>query len=716
MERPKKDDLAELLGTLDPQAGLVQRHLWLIRLLAWVRGDARSVDLSHSRLGLLLGALEQRPADRAKVVQAWQVLMTSVDATALLADYGFTSRSAFVSELAERLRLKLLPGTPETADAATLFALVFNHPFDAKWIAALPPELLRQLADLLGTEAAPAPADDPACQDNPGDCRQPGAPSAWQATLMEAINFCASQIRATGFSPELRLRMSAPVRQAGPFHALASDLDALVNAWRVNPQQPTAECEHALLQFQKRLDECRHAAASVYTHLEAHGISVNLVFQLRQLRERVLRIRALLDCLFSPTPHHDTATLMAHLVTVGQDRLSIRALIAANSSMLAAKVAERSSETGEHYITRNRSEYRQMLRDAAGGGAVMSVTTLLKFVVLSMGLSAFWGGFYAGVNYALSFVLIQLMHWTVATKQPAMTAPAMAAKLKELDHPDAIEGFVDEVAHLVRSQVAAIVGNLALVAPMVVVISTALWFALGRPMIDAATAEHVLHDLTLLGPTALFAAFTGVLLFASSIIAGWAENWFALQRLDSAIRYNPRITAVLGIARADRWATFMRNNISGLTANISLGMMLGLVPAFAAFFGLGLEVRHVTLSTGQLAAAAASLGADIFRQPAFWWCVGALAVTGMLNVGVSFYMAFLLALRAHNVVGVQRSAIYAALRQRLRTRLRSFFLPEAEAPASLQTTATPAESTSKAPAEPDASAPEQPGTADPRHG
>jgi len=119
----------------------------------------------------------------------------------------------------------------------------------------------------------------------------------------------------------------------------------------------------------------------------------------------------------------------------------------------------------------------------------------------------------------------------------------------------------------------------------------------------------------------------------------------------------------------------MRHNISGLAANVSLGLMLGLVPAFAAFFGLGLEVRHVTLSTGQLAAAAASLGPDILQQGPFWWCVAGVAITGALNVGVSFYFAFLLALRAHNVSGVDRSRIYQAIRHRVRTRLLSFFWP-----------------------------------------
>lgn len=661
-------NLPELLDSLDPNASLVQRHLWIINLIAWVRGDRSAVATSISRLTLLLDALQQRPQVRRRMQLWWHTLFDTVDATALLADHGFASRSAFISEFSERLRLKLLPATPETADASTLFSLVLIDPFDAQWIAALDGVLLLRVADLMQDESA----------EGHESSTQLFALSKWQTNVMEAITFCTSQIRATGFSPELRLRMSAPAREALPFHALAADLEALYQTFLCNDAHAAAKRQKALDNFLEQLEACRGAAASVYAHLDAHGISVNLVFQLRQLRGRVLRIRALLDCLFSSDPQAHTARLMAHLVTVGHERRSLRALIASNSSMLATKVAERSSETGEHYITRTMPEYRAMLRHAAGGGAVMSLTTLVKFIVLSMGLSVFWSGFLAGTNYALSFVIIQLLHWTVATKQPAMTAPAMAAKLKELDSPGAVESFVDEVAHLVRSQVAAIVGNLAVVFPCVLLISAAMRAYSGKPMIDVATAQHVLHDLTLLGPTTLFAAVTGVLLFISSIIAGWVENWFALYRLDSALRYNPSITARLGKVRADRWAGFMRNNISGLAANVSLGLMLGLVPAFAAFFGLGLEVRHVTLSTGQLAAAVESLGRDIFSYSAFWWCLAALAVTGLLNVGVSFYLAFRLALRAHNIGGVDRDHIRQAIVSRARTRLFSFFWPETE--------------------------------------
>ena len=421
----------------------------------------------------------------------------------------------------------------------------------------------------------------------------------------------------------------------------------------------------------------RSAAASEYLHLNEHASSVHLVFVLRQLRERVLRVRDLMDCLLSDTPHQSAARLTAKLVQAGLERRSVRALVNANASLLAAKMAERSAETGEHYITRDKAEYRSMLAKAAGGGAATSLTTLFKFLITGLGLTAFWAGVWAGLMYAASFVLIQLLHWTLATKQPAMTAPAMAAKLKDLSGGHAIEDFVDEVTHLVRSQVAAVLGNVGLVVPCVLLISLVMQLGSGSPMITREEADYVFHTLHLLHPsTLLFAAFTGVLLFSSSVIAGWAENWFVLHRLDSAMRYNPRITRLLGVARAARWASFMRTQVSGFASNISLGLMLGLLPPVLAFVGVGLEARHVTLSAGQLAAAAAAYGTQVGTLSAFWWCVAAIPLIGMLNLGVSFYLALHLAQRAHNLSGIDRGRIRRGVWQRLRTQPRSFLLPD----------------------------------------
>ena len=648
-------DLRSLLAELNPQADLAARHVWLIELFEWLRGDEVSPEASLSRLQTFIDAVHAQPELGARLKAWWQVLLQTVDVTTLLADFGFAPRTAFVSELANRLRRKILPGTPETIDAAELFALVAPTRFDARWLGAIPETQIDQVVALLSSNAQTDTL-------------------IWQHHLMDALTYCTAQIRATGFAPELRLRMDRANDDDRAFHPLSNDLAELRQIF-FDPAQGGEELKAAIAKLRARLETCRQAVNGVYAHLNDNGISVGMVFMLRQLRERIVRVRELLDTLTASNTAAAAVRLLARRAAIGQDSKSIGALISANSTLLSAKMAERSAETGEHYITRDRNAYKQMLGKAMGGGAVTALTTGLKFAVLALGLSAFWNGFASGFVYAASFILIQLLHLTLATKQPAMTAPAMAAKLTEIGSGTAIEDFVDEVTHLVRSQVAAVLGNVFMVVPAVLLVNVLIILLSGTSMISPKQALHVLGTLTLLGPTLLWAAFTGLILFTSSMVAGWFENWFVLHRLDSAIAHNPRFTGTLGMARAARWSNFMRENISGFASNISLGFMLGLIPAFTGFFGFELEARHVTLSAGQLAAAGAALGLDAFRQPLIWWCVAAIPLIGALNLSVSFYCAFRLALQAHNVSGIDRARISSAIWARWRKQPGSFFVP-----------------------------------------
>lgn len=651
-------DLQQLLDTLAPEAPLAQRHLWLMDALAWVRGDAAEVATSVERVRAFVSALEADPALRERWHRWLRAFIATVDLTPLLADFGFAPRTAFLSEFGHRLRRKLLPGTPETRDLADLFSLLLPTRFDVRWIKALDTTTLQRLGATLPGQAEPV----------------------WNDALMDALTCCVSQVSATGFAAEIRIRMSDEARAARPFHELPSTFEALRREVRVHGPR-SEEAAQAAERLREQLDACRHAAYSVYHHLEEHGISVGIVFRLRQLRERIVRIKQLLDCLLASESGRANAALLGDLAQVGIENRSLRALIASSSHLTAAKVAERSAESGEHYITRNAAEYKEMLGKAAGGGFIIAFTTWIKFALYGLGLSAFWGGFAAGFNYAACFVLVMLLHWTVATKQPAVTAPAMVAKLKDIKATGAVRRFVDEIAHLFRSQIAAILGNIGMVIPTVLLISALLQFFRGEAIIGPEKAMHVMHDLHLLGPTLFFAAFTGVLLFASSIVAGWVENWFVLHNLDSAIAHNPRFTRVLGRARAARWAAWLRTNMSGLAANISLGFMLGLVPAFAQFFGLGLDVRHVTLSAGQLTAAGFAIGLEVLRMPEFWWAAASVLFIGPLNLTVSFYLAFRLALQAQAVSTTNRQVIGAAIRRRLRAAPLSFLVPPRVPPA-----------------------------------
>ena len=654
-------DLTALSNALDASAPLPERHLWLVRLMEWLRSAPGAPGLSAPgddprtprpvlRLRLLLNQLDSQPALRAELQAMLQAFWRDVDAPALFADFGFGARTSFFGEVLTRLQRSVLPNTPETADLASLFALLFV-PADADWLQALDAATLQRVAALL----APGLAD-------------------WRRVLLDAIGILVSAVHASGRSPALRQRMDRDPGGSDPFGQLSRVADTLRDAVL---DGRSADALQQALYLRAVLDACRTAADSVTPHLQQYGISVNIVFDLDQLRGRTARIELLLDCVLAPDPVTEWQHVMAELLRALEASHGLGTLLGSHYSLLARQVTDRSAETGEHYITRSRAEYRDMLRRAAGGGAVIAGTTFIKFAIMALGLSAFWSGFWAGSNYAASFLLVMLLHWTVATKQPAMTAPAMAASLPVLGvgSDDAIEAFVDRMAQLIRSQVAGIVGNIALCAPLVWLVQWLCTQLLGAPLVGAAGGEYVLHSITLLGPTALFAAFTGVLLFASSLVAGWAENWFVLHRLDSAIAWNPRILATLGAARARFWAGWWRANVSGVAGNVSLGFMLGLVPALLGFFGVGVDVRHVTLAAGQLGAALGALGWGIVQTPVFWWCVAGIAVTGVLNLTVSFGLAFLVALRSRGVRLKEQTRILAALRRRLLAQPLSFLLP-----------------------------------------
>ncbi len=661
--RPGAWDLPALLNAADAKASLPARNLWLARLLEWlrhaptVRDDERAADatpLPLLRLKHLLNVLERHPEHQAAVRSVIARCWAELNAIGLFADVGFAPRMALWGEVFHRLRLRLLPGTVDTTELGELFAQLFPDSADEDWLRRIDAPLLARLQALM----FPHDAD-----------------GSWRAPMRDALTVLVSTVRAAGLSGPLRLRMGADTLAGHPFEQLVRASEQFLSA--LDGGDDTA-LRQALQLLRALLDQCRAAAQSVPEHLETYGVSVDIMFDVEQLTERLRRIEDLLDCLVAPDPAPRLLQLCTELVRVTHERRSLRTLFGRHYSLLARKVAERSAETGEHYITRNSAEYRDMLRRAAGGGAVIAGTTFAKFAVMALGLSAFWAGFWAGANYALSFVVIHLLHWTVATKQPAMTAPAMAHKLSQIATEEGLNGFVDEVAHLFRSQIAGIVGNLAVVAPLVLLVQGAAWLIAGQPLVGSKDAHYVLHSLSGVGTSWFFAAFTGVLLFISSLIAGWAENWFVFHRLDSAIAWNPRIVARLGPTRAQAWAAWWRTNISGMAANICLGLMLGLVPALLQFLGLPLEVRHVTLSTGQLAAAVGALGPGVMLTAPFWLCVLGILGTGLLNLGVSFTLAFRVALRSRGIQLADRARLRRAIWQRWRSAPGSFLRPPAQ--------------------------------------
>ena len=652
-QRPLRD----LLQRSDPAAPWLKRVNWLLGLADWLhfepagmRSGARVRHLIKTRrLRLLLNEIDSHPAQHAAAVETLQSILRDADALELFCATGLPREPALISEIVEQLVAKLLPRTLIDRDLDSLFGAVFSEPGHADWIERIDPATLVRLRTLVFTGEVPA---------------------RYRRNAEDALIYLARVVGAIGMHPDVRACLPVTSLRATPFLKLENAIHALVVA-----PQPGGHTV-SLAEARAALFQTRAAIIEAYRHLSHNGVSVFLVYRLQRMRALTARMDALLTLLF---PHaHETARaapFVADLIRARHQSTGVRALLRRNTALLARKMVEHNAEHGDHYIARNRDEYNAMFRAALGGGLVTAFTTWFKFLIVGIGAAKFIEGLFAALNYAFSFIVIQLAGFVLATKQPAMTGPALANSLENIHQQGGLRALVDEIVELMRSQSAAVLGNVLAVAPAVLLVSAALMWLRGHPIMTPEKAAYTLHSFSLFGPTVVYAAFTGVLLWASSLFAGYADNWFVLRGLENGITYNRRIQAVFGEQCAQRIAAFLKDHFGGFAANVSLGLLLGLVPAFAAFAGLPIDVRHVTLSTGSAAAAVFALGPDVMLHAGFWLAVAGIVSMAILNVGVAFALAFALALNASNVSAKTRTRVFRVLRWRALRSPLGFFQP-----------------------------------------
>ncbi len=304
---------------------------------------------------------------------------------------------------------------------------------------------------------------------------------------------------------------------------------------------------------------------------------------------------------------------------------------------------------------------------------------MLKYLVSWAHLPLFVEGFLASVNYAGSFLLMQAFGLTLATKQPSMTAAALAGALKGAPASAPLEPLTTLIARICRSQLAAAIGNVGFVIPAAIAVDVLWRRAAGHAFLDEKTALYTLRSFhpTESG-TIFFAALTGVLLWMSSLGAGWLHNWITYRRLPQAIAEH-RWGGLFGRGTMRFFARRLEHAVGGIGGNVTLGFLLGMLPVIGKFLGLPLEVRHVTLSTGGLTLAVSSLGASDAWHHGLLPAAGGIAIIASLNFGVSFLMALAVALRARAVEHGGARLFRAVLARFFRRPGEFFFPPKAEA-------------------------------------
>jgi len=646
-----ESQVAALMARANPFASWDERANWLTDVVEWLRREqATPPRPRQQRARFLLDWLDRHRDQRRLVRTTLQKTLREASGPELFSATGLPHEPAFFSELGERLARKLLPRAPANMDLSALFTAMFPKPADAEWLRGLDRDILLRIWKLA--------ADD-------------GIAHGYRQQIDEALTYLVTLVIAVGISPEFRQRLGERLPlQATPFMALRRELERF--------QLAALPDQAALRSVRMLVAVCQAQTDKIYAHLDEYGVSVSLVYKVERMRAQLARIRCLIDLRSAAggegAAQSQAQAVLGELIAAHHNRASIKGLVRRSFSLLARKLVERSGEHGAHERARDRGEYRALLRSAAIGG-VLAVGAVLGRLLVDGGGARFFEGAFVSFGYAAAFLAIAAAGGVLAASQPAVTAPALAARMGALDTMTGLRGLLNEAALLLRAQTAALAGNLLTVLPTAVALVLALSWARGAPLLDAARAHAVLQKLSAVGPTPLFAAFTGVLLWLAGLAAGFADNWFALRRLRQALAQQRRLVQVLGAVRAERWALWLERNLARIAGCLALAALLGMTPVVAAFFGVPLDVRHVTLAAGALATAGASLGWQALAQPEFWLAAGGVAVTGLLNLGVGFACALALAFSARVVPGRTRRLVLRALLRRMLASPLFFLLP-----------------------------------------
>ncbi len=584
------------------------------------------------RLGALHDAIARHERSERLLIKLREVWMHH-SGVRLLAEVGLPVHSTLLKESAERLVDRIVPRLDPADDLFVFVARLKLADEDIAWVEGLAAEAGAPWREIL---AIP------------------------EASFGGAARLVAHRLAAAGVNRALLLLDSTAPDSESPFLRLPAAVEALIAA----PADSAMQAAYAAVRAD--VDE---STRSAHRALDERGVSTDVLFTLESIDILLRRLDELLGAVSGRT---DRRLLAGELLRGSRSQRGIRSLAHNTVKRLALTVTEHTAETGEHYQARNREEWDATGRSASGAGVLTAFTAVIKYLLASVPVAPVLQGLGATLNYSLSFMAIQFAHFTLASKQPAMTGAALASALGDRD---ALERQVELVAGISRSQMAATIGNVFATVPIAVLVAAAVRWMSGTPLLDEETALHSVHMVhPLLSLTIPYAMLTGVFLWASSLAAGWAKNWSAYRGLPAALSRHRGLSAALGPNFAAGAGDFAAKHLSGVVGYVTLGVLLGFVPvAVTSFMGVPLEVRHVTLQAASLALASASLfGTAAFAWSDLAWGGLAIGLIGICNIGVSFALALHTAMRARDLGADERARLWGAIRAAFRENPRRF--------------------------------------------
>lgn len=652
-------------GVLHRMGDAAAEPLQLVQeLVAVLRpASSRDADAAAGRWRELLTRLENDAAARRALATTLFSCFAAREQRSFYTETGLLPNTGFFSELRQKLAHKLLPEQIDASRFQDCLHLIFPGQREIAWFCAIPADERTAFFALLAREAI-------GTREELGRIR---------GQLLDSIIIVGHRIAAMGLEPELLRILPRLARGESPFIALCDETTLL--AQRLHAEAPSADRDkHAADHLLVLLEQCRESVDRAHQAAASRGTSLPLTFLVVRLRQHLERLELLVGLLTGRPGDAGRAWcgLLWNGISEELQRNSLRRHIADLTALLALRVTENAGRTGEHYIARDRAEWRGMWRAAAGGGFLIALMALAKIFGSFIDLALLNQGLLNGAIYAGGFAVIHMCRGAVATKQPAMTAAAIAAtisqtrgRLRDLDR------LAELIVATVRSQHAAIAGNVLVAFPLAVAVAFAMFSQFGGHPISPEKAVGLLQELHPLKGTLIFAGIAGLWLFTAGLVSGYVDNQAAYSRLGERVAAHPWLAPVIGGQRAAWLGAYLDRNAGGLAGNLFFGMMLGLTPALGKMTGLPLDIRHIAFSAANLGYALVSLDFRVDLLVALRSAAG-VALIGATNLAVSFSLALWLALRSRGVDFIAIAALAPELRQRLRSRPARFFVPPRE--------------------------------------
>jgi len=617
------------------------------------RGDHR--DHAAHAIQALCHVLNREPVLAQALHEAVLGLLGGRRPVSLYVDAGIQPSSGFFTEMFRRVGHKLLPEAVDPQYVKDVFGQIFRRRQDELWVIAVPDEVWLQLLDAMRFDEADTRLLD-----------------ACKRGLLDAVQVLSYRLSASGLEPELIRSHPELENHASPFIIQNVELGNFLEA----PDDDKNDIRHILVM----LDQCGEVIGKIRRNSSQTGTSIHLTFLLQRMTQQIRRLERLLRIIASQrageSANLEFVHLLKELVSAECHKNDVRKHWRENMELLALRVTENASRTGEHYITNNRREYYGLMRSAMGAGIIIAFMAMLKIITAGKHYAPLTEAILFSLNYGLGFVIIHILHFTVATKQPAMTAAAIAASIDASDGKSReMDNLVNIIAQTIRSQTIAIIGNVSLAVPVAMLIGWAIYSLTGSHFIPPEKAHKLLADIHPWHSGALiYAGIAGVCLFLSGLIAGYHDNLAIYNKIPQRLKALGWLRMLLGPARLERVAKYVENNLGALAGNFYFGCLLGGMSGLGVLLGLPIDIRHIAFSSAFVGFSFTALDFNITWQLAAIAAVSVLLI-GTVNLLVSFSLALYVAMKSRKVSFVQWRRFLVTLLKRLNNEPGKFFLP-----------------------------------------